>query len=94
MAKRRKSVEQQQAHPARRRPREAARAMEVLGEQLLHEARAGQAQCVAGWKEFMKELGLRGKPIGARKLRAMLLREGSKPNDNAFSRGIIAMREE
>jgi hypothetical protein len=94
MAKRRKSVGQQHGHPARRRPNEAAPAAEGLGEQLLREARAGQAQFVAGWKEFMKELGLRGKPIGARKLRAMLLREGSKPNDNAFSRGIIAMREE
>jgi hypothetical protein len=94
MAKRRKSVEQQQDQPARRRPRDAAPALEGLGEQLLHEARAGQAQFVAGWKEFMKELGLRGKPIGARKLRAMLLRQGIKPDDNAFSRGIIAMREE
>jgi len=42
----------------------------------------------------MEEQAVQGKPIGARKLRQMALQEGINPNDNDFSRGIIAMREE
>jgi hypothetical protein len=93
MTEPRKTVEQQQADTAPD-PAEAALSMEALGEQLLHEAREGQAEFVAGWKEFMGQVGIQGKPIPARQLREMLLQEGVNPDDNAFSRGIIAMREE
>ena len=68
--------------------------MESLGEQLLREARAGQAEFVAGWKDFVEELGIQGKPIAAWKLREMLVQEGINPDKNEVSRGIIAMREE
>src|SRR5206468_1800822 len=74
--------------------RNGAAAMEPLGDQLLREAREGQADFAAGWNEFMKRLGVQGEPIGAKKLREILLREGSKPENNEFSRGIIEMREE
>ena len=67
---------------------------ESLGEELIRQAREGHADFVAGWGKFMKELGIQGKPIGARKLREMLLQAGINPNDNEFSREIIAMREE
>ena len=53
-----------------------------------------EADFVAGWKEFMKTLGIRVKPIGAKKLRERLLKEGIDAESNEFSRGIIAMREE
>jgi hypothetical protein len=67
---------------------------ESLGEQLIREARDGQVEFVAGWSKFMEELGIHGKPMGAKKLRAMLLQVDINPDDNEFSRGIIAMREE
>jgi hypothetical protein len=67
---------------------------ESLGEELLRISQEEQAEFVAGWKKFMKQLGIRGKPIGAKKLREMAIREGINADDNEFSRGIIAMREE
>jgi hypothetical protein len=42
----------------------------------------------------MKELGIHGKPLGAKRMRAMLRQEGIRPDTNEFSRGIIALREE
>ena len=78
--------------PATRR--EAMSEDESLAEELLRVSREEQADFVAGWKKFMKQLGIRGKPISAKKLRAMALKEGINPGDNQFSRGIIDMREE
>jgi hypothetical protein len=89
MAKPQKTTEQQQGDPG-----EAAPPGESLGEQLLREAREGQAEFVVGWEEFMEERGIQGQPISARELREKLLREGIKPENNEFSRGIVAMREE
>jgi len=54
-----------------------------------------QAAIVRESKKFLKALGLEGrKPIGAKKLYEMALREGINPEGNEFSRGIIEMREE
>ncbi|MCH8289800.1 hypothetical protein IH992_01665 [Candidatus Poribacteria bacterium] len=49
-----------------------------------------------GFRKFVKKWGIEGmKPIGAKKLREQILADGIiKPEDNEFSRGIIAMREE
>src|SRR5262245_62058014 len=55
---------------------------------------AEQAEFAAEWKRMMEEMGIRGEPIGAEALRARMLASGIKPEDNAFSRGIIEMREE
>jgi hypothetical protein len=75
--------------PAQRPPLE-----ESLGEQVMREAHEGDAEFVAGWRSFMEELNIQGQPIGARKLRALLLQQRVNPDDNEFSRGIVAMREE
>jgi hypothetical protein len=92
MAKPRKTVEPQQGDPAPDRP-EVVPSGESLGDQLLREARAGHAEFVAGWKDFMEGLCIRGQPVGARKLREVLLREGIRPENNELSQGIIATRE-
>jgi hypothetical protein len=93
MATKRKPGKQQRGS---RRPRqtEAEREDLALAEELLRVSREEQADLVAGWDQFMKQLGIRGKPIGAKKLRAMLLKRGFDPESNEFSQGIIAMREE
>ena len=79
-----------------RQPRqtEAEREDLALAEELLRVSREEQADLVAGWDEFLKQLGIRGKPIGAKKLRERLLKRGFNPESNEFSQGIIAMREE
>ena len=41
-----------------------------------------------------EEMGIRGEPIGAEKLQEMIAACGVKPEENAFSQGIIEMREE
>jgi hypothetical protein len=93
MATRRKPVAPKNGKPARKRTK-AARPRESLGDQLIRDAREGHDEIVKGWREFMNELGIHGKPIGARQLREMLIRNGINPNDNEFSRAIIAAREE
>jgi hypothetical protein len=39
-------------------------------------------------------MGITGEPIGAEKLQEMIRACGMQPDANAFSQGIIAMREE
>jgi predicted DNA-binding antitoxin AbrB/MazE fold protein len=73
---------------------ETVASKESRGERLIREAREGHAQFAAGWRKFMEDLGIQGQPIGAKKLRAMLLEAGINPDENEFSREIIAMREE
>jgi hypothetical protein len=58
-----------------------------------------QAIIEAELKKFhkaLRKLGIRlpSKPIGAKKLYEMALREGLNPEGNEFSRGITEMREE
>jgi hypothetical protein len=93
MATRRKPGKQPRG---RRRPRQSKAEHEelALAEELLRVSRREQADLVAGWDKFLKQLGIRRKPIGAKKLREMAIREGLNPEDNQFSRGIIEMREE
>ena len=73
---------------------EAEREDLELAEELERVSKKEEADFVAGWKKFMKQLGIKGKPIGAEKLQEMAIREGIKPENNEFSRGIIEMREE
>jgi hypothetical protein len=40
------------------------------------------------------EMNIRGEPIGAENVQAMIAACGVRPEDNAFSRGIVDMREE
>lgn len=46
------------------------------------------------FEEWRERNGVTNKPIGVEKLQEMLLKEGIKPEDNSFSKGIIEMREE
>ncbi len=62
------------------------------GFRLLTEAE--QTEWVAAWDRLIENTGFRPEPIGAEALQARLLASGIKPEDNAFSRGIIEMREE
>lgn len=58
------------------------------------EAEVNQAALSAGVAKAFAEMGISGEPIAAEKLQEMIRRCGVKPEDNEFSRGIIAMREE
>ncbi len=73
------------AHPPRDEPR---------GARLIREAEQGRAAVVAASEKVLAGLGIQGQPIGAKKLRELLIADGIDPNDNAFSRELIAMREE
>jgi hypothetical protein len=66
----------------------------ALAEEILRVGRKDQAVLAAGFKKFLKQLGIKGKPIGAKKLRERLIKRGFHPESNEFSQGIIAMREE
>jgi hypothetical protein len=40
-----------------------------------------------------EEMNIRGEPVGAENVQAMIAACGVRPEDNAFSRGIVEMRE-
>lgn len=44
--------------------------------------------------KVFEEMGIHGEPIGAARVREMMIADGIKPEDNIASRGIIEMREE
>ena len=67
---------------------------ESRGLRLIRQAKESHADLVAAWQKFLQTLGIQGQAIGAKKLREMLLAQGINADDNAFSREIIAMREE
>jgi hypothetical protein len=97
MATRRKLDKQRRGKRPRRRTKTAAEIADeelALADELLRVSREEQADLVAGWDNFLKQLGIRCKPISPKKLREMAIREGLDPEDNQFSRGIIEMREE
>jgi hypothetical protein len=60
----------------------------------LRESKRSHARMVAAWNAALKEMGIEGEPVGAKKLQEMMLAAGINPEDNEFSRGIIEMREE
>ena len=64
------------------------------GARLRRESELGQGAFEAGWDKAMEKMGVRGEAIGVERLRQMIADCGFKPEDNAFSRGIIEMREE
>src|SRR5262249_31950158 len=65
-----------------------------LRPRLLREARASQPAISAAVDKAFKEMGITGEPVGHEKLREMMAASGINPEDNFFSREIIAMREE
>lgn len=82
--------------PAKRRPKQDDIAAEelALADELLRKGKEEHAELVAGFRKFMKQMGIKGKPVSPKKLREMAINEGLDPNGNEFSQGIIAMREE
>ena len=64
------------------------------GAQLLREAQRNQAAISAAVMKAFEEMGITGEPVGAEQVQEMLRACGVQPDDNAFSQGIIAMREE
>jgi hypothetical protein len=70
-------------------------ALARLGAELLRRARESQPDLERAWNELMASWGVHGEPIGAERLRALIQEEcGVNPEDNAFSRELIALREE
>lgn len=94
MATKRKTAERKR--PSRTRgATKVRRKRESLGEELLREADEQAADFANGFRQFLKQLGIKGKPIGAKKLRERILRSGKiDPSKNEFSRAIIVAREE
>ena len=93
MATKRKATRKRPRKPANRRPTPVDDDLE-LAEELLRLPKE-QAAIERELDKFMKQLGLLGrKPIGAKKLYEMAIREGLDPEGTEFSRGIIEMREE
>ncbi len=64
------------------------------GARLLQDAQAQHAAATTAWQAISARLGIQGQPIGAKQFRQRLAAAGMSPDDNAFSREIIAMREE
>jgi hypothetical protein len=96
MAPRRTAGKQRPRKAATRQPDPADDDL-ALAQELLRLAREEQPAVAAEarkFRQFLRQLGIRGKPIGAKKLREMAIREGLDPESNEFSRGIIEMREE
>jgi hypothetical protein len=105
MATRRKvgkqpKVKKQRNGKAKPRRREPVDDDLELAEELLRPPSAKERAGIdAELKKFRKFLEAREgiplpKPIGAKKLREMAIREGLDPKGTEFSRGIIDMREE
>ena len=67
---------------------------EARGARLIREAEEHHADVIAAWGKFMANLGSHGEQIDIKKLRERIIAEGINPDDNSFSREIIAMREE
>jgi hypothetical protein len=65
-----------------------------LAEELLRVSKEEEAGFIAGWRRFMKQLGIKEEPMHPKKAREMLITRGFDSNGNEFSQGIIAMREE
>lgn len=70
-------------------------ALACLGAELLRRAKESQPDLERAWNDLMASWGIRGEPIGTERLRALIQQEcGTDPDDNAFSRELIALREE
>jgi hypothetical protein len=62
---------------------------------MLQRARETHHLLVEAFERLTDEMGIRGEPVGAENLQAMIRAEGIiDPNLNEFSQGIIDMREE
>ena len=70
-------------------------ALASLGAELLRRAEESQPALEAAWDELLARWGIHGQPVGVKQLRARIEEEcGGSPEDSAFSRELIARREE
>jgi hypothetical protein len=70
-------------------------ALACLGAELWRRAEESQPALATAWDELMAAWGIHGEPLGVQRLRVMIQQEsGGKPEDNEFSRELIAQREE
>jgi hypothetical protein len=84
-----------QPNSARSRSGNEPEPLARLGAELLHRAADSQAVLEAAWDELMAAWGIQGEPVGIEPLRARIQQEcGTNPQENAFSRELIALREE
>jgi hypothetical protein len=84
-----------QPSSARKRSGDEAGSLANLGAELLRRAAESQAVLETAWDELMATWGIQAEPIGIEQLRARVQEEGgTNPQDNAFSRELIALREE
>jgi hypothetical protein len=61
---------------------------------MIRKSREQQAELSAIAAKVFAEMGVTGPPVGHDKLMEMLRASAIDPNDNAFSREVIAMRDE
>ncbi len=104
--KQRRGKRPPQKRPSKRPPKQSGSMSDAeredleLAEELLRppspEEQAGIEVELKKFRKALKKLGINlpAKPIGAKKLRERMVREGFDPEGNEFSRGIIEMREE
>lgn len=64
------------------------------GARLLREAKASQAAISAGAVKAFAEVGIAERAADGQNLEALMAASGIRPEDNLFSREILAMREE
>jgi hypothetical protein len=70
-------------------------ALQSLGAELLRRAQESQPVLEASWDELLAKWGVHGRPVGIQRLREMIEADcGTRPEDNAFSRELITLREE
>jgi hypothetical protein len=70
-------------------------ALACLGAELLRRADESQPALETAWDELLARWGVHGEPVGVQRLREMFQREsGGKTDNKAFSRELIALREE
>lgn len=84
-----------QPNSARKRSGNDPEPLASLGAELLRRAAESQTALETAWDELMAAWGIQGEPVGIEQLRARIQQEcGANPQDNAFSRELIALREE
>jgi hypothetical protein len=94
LEKRMMHIEQELARLCRLLEKPRAETPAERGARLLREAQASQVAVNAAVVKAFEKMGITEEPVSAETLRAMMAECGVKAEENAFSRAIIAMREE
>ncbi len=63
------------------------------GVEVIKEMAIDKRPLAEGFRKLMKRMGISGEPIPAEELQERMARDGIRPEDNEFSRAIIAERE-